>query len=77
MNKESILKVTRGFDKEGTEEAIDAKKAFLLFAYTEAEKEIKEAIGVAYDEYALGEDQMDKIMEILERLEFLARELYR
>lgn len=61
------------FNQEGTEEAIKHKKDFLWFTFIETEKELKAELDS--EEYTLSEYQKDKIMNLLQKLEFLAREL--
>lgn len=68
--EKNIIKM---FDKEGTEEAIKDKKDFLWFTFIETEKELKAELDS--EEYTLSEYQKDKIMNLLQKLEFLAREL--
>ena len=64
-------RIIKKFDEEGTVEATKDKKDFLLFTFMETKKEISSML----NSKVFGEWQKDRMRTLLEKLEFLAREL--
>ena len=66
-------RIIKNFDEDGTEDAMKDKKDFLLFTFMETKKELSSELNSKV--LVFNKEQRDKMRTLLEKLEFLAREL--
>lgn len=66
-------RIIKKFDEEGTVEATKDKKDFLLFTFMETKKELSSELNSKV--LVFTDEQKEKMNTLLEKLEFLAREL--
>lgn len=66
-------RIIKNFDEDGSEEAMKDKKDFLLFTFMETKKELSSELNSKV--LVFNKEQRDRMKTLLEKLEFLAREL--